>query len=222
VLGKERVTAVVVDERDHAMLLRVVEGLLGLRDGTLVPDHDLSNRSLTLPEVEAVRAFNRSTRSLGVPRAVHAKAMRFGSAMHMKLRAPGPGEPRIETPQWALDRAREVDLEMVPAIEASGVRVVGDLASLSAPITGRAPDAAVPEVRVPPEVAAEMAVGILIASGLARGGGSGRGEPAWIEPIEIARVSTWQLIAVLGRRYRAMAVAPFRRLLGRGSSRQPD
>ena len=113
VLGPERVTAVVVDERDHAMLLRVFEGLLGLRDGTLVAERDLSNRSMTLAEVEAVRAFNVAAKQAGVARAVQAKTMRYGAAIHMKQREPGPDEARIDTPGWALDRAREVDEEMV-------------------------------------------------------------------------------------------------------------
>jgi hypothetical protein len=213
-LGPDRLTAVVVDEQDHGMLLRVFERLLGLREGTLTPDRDLTNRSMTLPEVEAVRAFNQATRRLKVPRAVHAKAMRFGAAMHMKSRTPAANEPRIDTPQWALDRAREVDAEMVPAIRASGVRVVGSLDTLAAPVLSRGEIRADP-VLVPPGVAAEMAVGILIASGLARAAAErGAGEPAWIEPIEIARVSTWQLLRVLLGRSAASLTGRLRRLAG--------
>ena len=217
-LGPNRVTAVVVDELDHAMVLRVFEDLLGLREGTLVPDRDLTNRSLTLPEVEAVRAFNQATRKLKVPRAVHAKAMRFGSAMHMKSRAPGAEEARIDTPQWALDRAREVDSEMVPAIRASGVRVVGDLELLTVPQASRNEPQPDPML-VPPRVAAEMAVGILLASGLARAARERRkDEPAWIEPIEVARVSTWQLLRVLLRRWRGTFARRFRRVTGRSGA----
>jgi hypothetical protein len=217
-LGRDRVTAVVVDEQDHAMLLRVFEGLLGLRAGTLAEDRDLSNRSLTLPEVEAVRAFNQAVHALELPKAVHAKVMRFGSAMHMKSKAPGPDEPRIDTPQWALDRAAEKDREIAPAIRASGVRVIGNLDSLLEPVVARGtpPDG---PVLVPPRVAAEMAVGVLLASGLGRTGGrTAAGEPAWIEPIEVARVSTWQLAAVLARRWRGSVTARIRRLAGRKPS----
>jgi hypothetical protein len=217
VLGRDRVTAVVVDERDHAMLLRVFEQLLMLREGTLAPVRDLSNRSLTLPEVEAVRAFNEAVHALDIPKAVHARAMRFGSAMHMKARPPGSDEPRIETPQWALDRAVAMDREIAPAIRASGVRVVGDLDSLTQPIASG--EAGPAPVLVPPRVAAEMAVGVLLASGLARSGGrTADGEPAWIEPIEVARVSTWQLVAVLVRRGRGAFAARFRRLVSRKPS----
>ena len=95
-LGPERVTAVVVDETDHGMLLRTFEGLLGLRAGTLVAGRDLSNRSMTLAEVEAVRAFNLAANRAGVTRAVQAKTMRYGAAYpHEAARAgAGRGEDR--------------------------------------------------------------------------------------------------------------------------------
>ena len=156
--------------------------------------------------------------ALDLPKAVHAKAMRFGSAMHMKSKPPGGDDPRIETPQWALDRAVAVDREIAPAIRASGVRVIGDLDSLTQPLTAAEPGPAGP-VLVPARVAAEMAVGVLLASGLGRTGGrTAAGEPAWIEPIEVARFSTWQLVAVLARRWRGAIRARFRRLVSRKPS----
>ena len=91
---------------------------------------------------------------------------------------------------------------MVPAIAATGIRVVGNLAALTDPQPGRRGDeAAVEAVRVAPGVAAEMALGVLFASGMARAdGASAATGPIWIEPIEVARVSTWQLAAVMARR----------------------
>ncbi len=202
VVGPERMTAVVVDEHDHSMLLRAFGEMLGLSEGTLAPDRDLANRSMTLAEIETVRHFNVAAREMGVSRAVHAKSMRFGSAIHMKMRVPGPGEARIETPQWALDRAAAVASTMIPVIASSGVRIVGDLDSLTRVQEGRAGENPAPEVQVTPEVAARMAMGVLISSGLARPhGGRGAGD-VWIEPIEVARVSTPQLIAVILRRVR--------------------
>jgi len=213
VMGKDRVTAVIVDEEDHSMLLRVFEGFLGLRDGTLVPDRDLSNRSMTVPEVEAVRAFNVAANQAGISRAIHAKTMRFGSAIHMKLREPDPDEEKIDTPQWALDAARDRGLLIVPAIEAQGVRIVGDVSALAVQLSARSEPGGIPDgVTVPPGIAAEMALGVLLASGAARAAGTGGG---WVEPIEVVRVSTWQLIAVVARRVRAAASRKVRRLLGR-------
>jgi hypothetical protein len=212
VLGTERVTAVVVDEKDHAMLLRVFEGLLGLRGGTLVAERDLSNRSMTQAEVEAVRAFNVVAKKACVAQAVQAKTMRYGAAIHMKQREPGPDEARIATPGWALDQAREVDRAMVPAIKAIGVRVVGNLAALAEPQSGRpAGAAAAGPVMVPARVAAEMALGVLIASGMARADGTPPAAgPIGLEPIEVARVPTWQLAAVVARRTRASVMRKLR------------
>jgi hypothetical protein len=216
VLGTERVTAVVVDEKDHAMLLRVFEGLLGLRERTLVAERDLSNRSMTQAEVEAVRAFNVAATKAGVARAVQAKTMRYGAAIHMKQREPGPDEARIDTPGWALDRAREVDETMVQAITATGARVVGNLAALAEPQSGRpAGEAAAGPILVPPRVAAEMALGVLMASGMARPDGTTAAGPVWLEPIEVARVSTLQLAAVVARRAQASMLRKLRGPRGR-------
>jgi hypothetical protein len=208
-LGRDRVTVVVAEESDRRLVLRAFETMLGLSPGTIAPVADQSNRSLTLPEVEIVRAFNVAARKAGVTRPVHAKLMRYGAAAYMKTRVPGPDEPRIETPQWALDRAGEIAREMVAAIAASGVRVVGDLESLTVvPASGLAGDRQ-PAVSVPPAIAASMAMGVVVASGLARD--SGRAGSVWIEPLEVARLSTWQIAAVLGRRMRGALVHTIRR-----------
>ncbi len=213
VMGRDRVTAVMVDECDHGRLLRVFEGLLGLREGTLAPDRDLSNRSMTVSEVEAVRAFNVAAKQAGISRAVHAKTMRFGSAIHMKQRVPDPSEARIETPQWALDAACDRDRTIVPAIEAQGIRIVGDISSLHAPLASRSDPGSAPEaVLVPPRVAAEMALGMLIASGAAH---DDRAGGVWVEPIEVARVSTSQLLYVVVRRSGALIASGLGSVVGR-------
>ncbi len=97
VVGIERVTAVVVDDRDHAFVLRAFERLLGLRAGTLELVQDRTNRSLTWNEAEAVRAFNAAFRRAGLDRGLHARVMRYGAAQHLKRREParhrGPDPP---------------------------------------------------------------------------------------------------------------------------------
>jgi hypothetical protein len=218
VVGTDHVTALVVDERDHDMVLRVFEQLLGLSPGTLATVRDLSNRSLTLGEVEAVRAFNVAFKHEGLTKALHAKTMRFGAAMHMKQRPPGADEARIQTPQWALERAVETGREIVANIATSGVRVVGDLDSLVAdPGPGRTAGHD-QDVTLPPEAAATMSMGVLLASGLAHTSGS----LTHPEPAELNRVGTLQLGAVLFRRLRAAALRRIRRVrqrLSGGSER---
>jgi len=220
VVGPERVTVIAMDEGDHDQVLRLFEQLLGLRTGTLVAERDVANRSMTMPEIEAVRAFNIAFFRAGLPRDLHGRIVRHGAATHMKLQEPSPASPRIELPAWALDRATAVAEEMVANIGSSGVRVIGNLDGLAAAPSRPAGDTR-PDVCVPPEVAASMAMGVLIASGLARTGDGGKlratgGGRSYFEPLELARVPTYQLAGVVGLRARDTVVRRLRRILGRG------
>ena len=90
---------------------------------------------------------------------------------------------------------------------------MGDISSLRAPLASRLdPDGAAEAVLVPPRVAAEMALGILLASGAAR---DDRAGGVWVEPIEVARVSTWQLLYVVLRRSGALVSSGLGRVVGR-------
>ncbi len=232
VVGPSNVTVVALDEKDHGMVLRVFEGLVGLREGTLVPDRDLNNRSMTMPEIEVVRAFNSLFQAEGLSGPLHKKVMTYGAGAFMKRREPGPDEPRIETPQWALDRAGEVAREMIDAIVASDVRIVGDPEGLTKVPGSRLAGAVQPEVSITPEIAASAAMGMLIASGLARGATSSipvdpeeptstkPGSSDFVprpttEPLELVRISTPKLTGVLVRRVRVALAVRKQRLLRR-------
>jgi hypothetical protein len=235
--GAGNLTAIVVDGADRDRVLRVLESMVGLRGGTLVPEPDLSNRSLTFAEVETIRAFNVAFRSEGLGTQLHAKVMRFGAAELMKRRAPERDEPRIQTPAWAADRAAEVEREIVEGIKSSGVPVIGDLSSLttsSQPTSTKAASAWSLKTAAArraadaawPTIGATASLGIVLASGLARDASSvadvveawpdgplDRGTPPprpRVEPLELARVSTPLLGLVL-----------VRRLLGAAASRLP-
>jgi hypothetical protein len=213
-LGPERVTVIALDDRDRRMVLRTFEGLLGLRVGTLEPPPTLVNRSMSLPEVEAVRAFNRAYRAERLGNDLHARVMTFVAAPYLKQRPADPTEPRIETPRWALERVAEIAGEMVDRIAASGVTVVGDLDAMRA-VTWDAVRQEPAQVSIPPEVAGRMAMGIALASGLgrrrgARGAGStgpGR-EPdrEGREPADLHLIPTYVLAAVVAMRARASVV----------------
>ncbi len=226
VVGPDRVTVVVLDEQDHDSVLRAFERLLGLTTGTLVAVEELSNRSLSMAEVEVVRALNVAFKDLGLSKALHTRIIRRGATRHLKVtRVPAADEPRVELPQWALDKAGAVAAEMVPVIEASGVRIVGDVAKLRLVPTSRLAGDDVPEVRVTPDVGAVTAMGVLLATGLPRrdlAKHAPRGGLGWLrspeEPLEapeLELISTPRLAAALARRlaYRARSAitAPLRR-----------
>ena len=163
IVGLERVTAVVVDEREHAFLLRAFEALVGLRPGTLELHEDFENRSLLLQEVEAIRALNIRTRELGLGHRANTILVRDGAARTMKLRKPGPDEPKVAPPRWAVERAGEIAQEVVAGIRSSGVRVVGSLDSLDV-----LPDAVEPpayDEQLPVQAAVAMTLGTLRSAG---------------------------------------------------------
>jgi hypothetical protein len=229
VVGPQNVTVVALDDRDQPMVLRVFERLLGLRDGTLAVEPDLTNRSMTLPEVEVVRAFNASFRAEGLATPLHTKVMRYGAAAYMKTRVPEPDEQRIETPGWAIDRAAAVAREMVDNIGASGVRVIGDLEGLTLVPAIRPEADRPPEVEITPRIAASAAMGVLLASGMARGGTTGLSSASdgledvapdpdgyvprpSVEPLALVRLSTLQVAGVLLRRTQSAVGARLHRI----------
>lgn len=138
-VGTERMLAVVVDESDHAMVLRTFERLLAIRPDTLRLHEDLSNRSLTVPEVETLRAFNRAARQNNIPVDDSWRLIKPGP--RMKRRTPAKDEPRIQLPAWAAPRVAAIADEIVAGIEVSGVRVIGELGALASPAFGVEPDA---------------------------------------------------------------------------------
>jgi hypothetical protein len=137
----------------------------------------------------------------------------------MKRRQPGPTEPRITTPGWALDRANEIARAIVAGIEASGVRVSGDLQTL---VEGSRPAAASRAGKPADditgdwaEVGATASMGVLVAAGLLRSRQTSRGdsdswpddlrEPTRAHRPDLSAISTPRLLSVLSARLRSVA-----------------
>ncbi|HEY6569742.1 MAG TPA: hypothetical protein VIZ22_05600 [Candidatus Limnocylindrales bacterium] len=167
VVGPERVSVVVVDA-ERGAVLRAFERLLGLPRDMLVADPDLANRSLTLPETEAVRAFNVQFKRAGLPKPLLARVMHFGATRAMKLAPPDPSWLAAELPAWSLPETRRIAREIVDNIAGSGVRVIGDLESLALVPEAPPGDTPTADVPGPPQIAAGMAMGVLLATGEAR------------------------------------------------------
>ena len=227
-VGPDHVTVVALSEGDRDMVLRAFEQITGLKDGTLAPDPTIQNRSMTLPEIETIRAFNIAFKEKNLPSLLYMRIMRFGATFVMQQREPNPDEPKIELPDWSVDPIRQISTEMMDNIRATGVRVVGDLDDMlyvPKPRVGPAPD-----VRVSPEVAASAALGVLIASGLARGTAeltvdedieatddvTAPVPPSPVhEPPDLLRVSSQQMAVVMMRRARVDFVNRIRAIRGR-------
>jgi hypothetical protein len=167
VAGPQNVTVIVLDKSDRLMTLRVLEAMLSLPDGFLVPEDDAANRSLTWAEAEMVRQINEEFKTQAWPERNYPKFMRYGAVERMKRRTPARDEPRIATPVWALNRAAEIGDEMAGNISALGVRVAGDISAL-----GKVPDDAADPVdavatAIPAEAAVQAMLGALVAGGAA-------------------------------------------------------
>jgi hypothetical protein len=192
--GADRVTVVVVDDRDRGGLMRTFEALLGLPENLLHEVPDTANRSLTLAETEMLRNLNVEFRGNELPDELYSQLVRYGAVLHMKNAcAPGPGDVKIRTPQWAAEAAAETGAEMALRIGATGVRVLGDPGILSA--VPEPPTHTDAEPRMSPEVAAQALYGALAA---AAGAPLLNGVPGQARTVH--RTPSKELVRVLGHR----------------------
>jgi hypothetical protein len=195
-VGPERMTVVVVDDRDRGGLMRTFEALLGLPENLLRPVPDTANRSLTLAETEMLRNLNKEFRGNGLPDELYSTLIRNGAVMHMKNTcSPTPRDVKIATPRWAADAAARIAAEMTDRIARTGVRVLGDPAPLSAvpePPSGEGPEEASREPRIAPEVAAQALYGALAAAAVRH--------TAPAEARTVHQTSSVELVKVLGHR----------------------
>ncbi|WP_405872821.1 MULTISPECIES: hypothetical protein [unclassified Streptomyces] len=194
VVGPERITVVVVDDRDRDGLMRTFEALLGLPGNLLQPVPDTANRSLTLAETEMLRNLNKEFRGNGLPDELYSKLVRNGAVMHMKNAcSPTPQDVKIVTPRWAVEAAARIAAEMIDHIARMGVRVLGEPALLSAvpkPV-GQEPQ----EPRIAPEVAAHALYGALAAAAAAP-----VRHTAAAKARTVHQTSSKELVKVLGHR----------------------
>lgn len=192
VVGADRVTVVVVDDRDREGLMRTFEALLGLPARLLQPVPDTANRSLTLAETEMLRNLNKEFRGNGLPDELYSKLIRNGAVMHMKNAcSPTSQDVKISTPAWAVEAAAGIGAEMAERITAMGVRVLGDPKLLSA-VPKPAGRESVQEPRMAPEVAAQALYGALAAVAEAA--------PARSAARGVHQTSSRELVRVLGHR----------------------
>ncbi|AJR18085.1 hypothetical protein KR76_03445 [Pimelobacter simplex] len=169
-VGPERVTVVVVDDRDHDGLPRVFEQLIGVPAGLLQTPADRSNRSLTFPETQLVQALVRRTTGPQFDLADHTRFVRFGAARGLQAVPPEPDAERVLTPAWAVDQALAIGASMADRIAASGATIVGDLGLLSDPALAPPTGDNTPVTTIDPAVAAALVAGVVSKLSGVRGG----------------------------------------------------
>lgn len=202
VVGRDRVTVMVLDDQDRSRLFSTFEDLLGVERGTLVrPPGDRANRSLSAVECEMLRQVNLEADRQKVPWRPYYRVVRNGALLRMLTgREPGPDEPGIVTPAWVYERTAQLGAAAMETIKATDVQVVGDLATLVEKPTVK-PASTQPLV-LPVEAASQLVLGALSAS-MGRGSRFGGPVATWPppkEPEQLADLSTGTLVSAVGRR----------------------
>ena len=195
-VGADHVTVLVLEDVDRSAQFQAFAQLLDVPPDVLVSRMDLtSNRSMTAAEAELLVRLNKKVKK-ELQWDEYVRYVRRGVALGMvEGRDPGPDEPRLYTPDWALDAAAVRGSAAVDVIRSLGVTVLGDLDALACRVESSTP--------VPPD-----AVGVLPVDA---------GVQAVMTVIEAARedaVSSRQLAGQLWRRTRQQG----REKLGRGSA----
>jgi hypothetical protein len=140
-VGADRVTVVIGDDRDHRVLLRAFEGMLGLTDGTLLPVDGKSNPSLSAEEIAIIL---RVQQILSQRKLIFAERVR-SRQIQRRLLAQRPRrstDTKIVIPAWAVESVRETSQKIHDGLLASGVRIIGDpslLLEANAPKPGATP-----------------------------------------------------------------------------------
>jgi hypothetical protein len=168
IVGPANLTVVVPVENERSSLLRTFEQLVGLPSGLLVAQPNNENRSLSLGEIELVRQMNIEFKRNGWSDDLYLRLVRQGFAAQMQTnRTPHDDEPRISTPQWALDRAAEIGAAAAEKLSTLGVRIVGDISTLGTPVTAQERDESVrADGYVAVEAAREALLGTMISGNL--------------------------------------------------------
>lgn len=155
----ENITAVELNPQDRDLMGRTVEGLVGLPDGVITRQSAdvVSNRSMTACEAEFLRQIN--LRLAGsIDSRIYTDSIRNGVVRTIvENRQPPTDEPRITTPQWALEIALKRQLKDLRRLRRSGVDLRGSWQRLREPSVGSEP---VTVTEVPVDFAA---LGVAIA-----------------------------------------------------------
>jgi hypothetical protein len=199
--GAERVTILALDEQDRQLLPATFERLLGLPPGMLVgKEPPMTNRGLTASEAEFVRRVNKAVKDQ-LEWAEYNSLLRNGVIRRLvEERTPPPTEAKPTLPEWAADVAREESRRVADALASTGVRILGDLASLQTIPEGTPQRGSDKQIRF--DAAVEAVVGAVAA---ATRGSWQLEAPRLVPPPRVEQIRTRELIAIVFQRARRRA-----------------
>jgi hypothetical protein len=120
-----RFTLIVADETDRQQLPTVFEALLGLPPGILEAKPGRSNESLSLEQVELLRAVDRRLLDERLAPADHRRLVKR-AVREVRARVPRRGPTRPATPPWANELIVARSAQRVDFLKSATVNVVGD------------------------------------------------------------------------------------------------
>lgn len=158
---------IVADEGEPRAIMQGFEALTSLPEGTLQPGAVLTNRSLTLPEIEVVRSYYTRLYDQGFQQRVY----RRGSAIRPGLifkenRRPLLSEPRLEIPGQYSDEVVNLSSIIVDNLKQQKIHLFGDLNQLRLAPASNSSNNAAP--LIPIDLAALLVVGMLERVGALR------------------------------------------------------
>lgn len=132
VVGADRTYAVIIPDGDRTAIFTAFEGLLGLPPAFLAErEQIIQNRSMTTPEAEFVRQLNKELAGQMTWDEYTVMVRRALILNMVEKRRPGADEPRIQTPDWAADKAEEYGQRFAKGVAELGVQIIGDPADLA-------------------------------------------------------------------------------------------
>ena len=131
-VGRENLTVMVLEDVPRNYMFETFAQFLDVPAEILNGRMELtSNRSMTAAEAEVLVRLNKKVKKT-MQWTDYVTLVRRGVALGMvEGREPAPGEPKLRTPDWALDAAQQVGIASVKTIRESGVQVLGDLDALT-------------------------------------------------------------------------------------------
>jgi hypothetical protein len=163
-VGSENVTVIILEDLPREFIFEAFAQFLDIPPEILVNRMDLtSNRSMTAAEAEVLVRLNKRVKKT-MQWNDYVRLVRRGVALGMvEGREPANSEPRLFTPQWALDAAQQSGSVSADIIGRSGVQVLGNLDALRVGLPSGEPDQGTTE-SLPIDAAVQALVSIIETS----------------------------------------------------------